>query len=427
MQLIINNKTYTDNSQEANENSIFVISKQNERFVENAKENGCKDFVSASDLKNHLDMSSIKVIGITGTNGKTTTAAAIYSILLDLGYKVALQGTRGFFINDERVEEYTLTTPVQLGNFAHIQKAMEYGCHFFVMEVSSHAIEQKRIEGLEFELKIHTNITRDHLDYHKTIEEYINVKNSFFADDTKKLINKDDGIVKFNPANAYSYGMENPSTYNVSAYSFKNGMNVMFSKIEQMHSFISPVMGLFNIYNLLAAIAAVDITTDKNLDEICEAVENFAGVSGRMETISTEPFVIVDFAHTPDGMKEVFESFNHKDIIAVFGAGGDRDQDKRPLMGQVAANFAKTIIVTSDNPRFEDPDLIIKDICKGIKNQDNLLVEVNRKEAIRKSIELGKNNPNSVVLILGKGDEPHQTIYDKKFPLVDKDEVLKHI
>jgi UDP-N-acetylmuramoyl-L-alanyl-D-glutamate--2,6-diaminopimelate ligase len=146
-----------------------------------------------------------------------------------------------------------------------------------------------------------------------------------------------------------------------------------------------------------------------------------------MEIISTEPLVIVDFAHTPDGMNEVLKSFNEKDIICVFGAGGDRDQDKRPLMGQVASNFAKTIIVTSDNPRFEDPDLIIEDICKGIKNKDNLFIEINRKKAIKKAIELGRENLNSVVLILGKGDEPYQIIYDKKFPLVDKDEVLKHI
>lgn len=427
MQLIINNKVFTDNSQEVDENSYFVISKQNEKFIENAKQNGCQNFVAACDLKNHFDMSSIKIIGITGTNGKTTTAAAIYSLLLDLGFKVALQGTRGFFINDKRVEEYTLTTPVQLGNFANIQQAINNQCQFFVMEVSSHAIEQKRIEGLDFELKIHTNITRDHLDYHKTIEEYINVKNSFFDDESKKLINKDDKKVKFNSKNAFTYALENPSTYNVNAYSFKNGTNVMFSKIEQMHSFTSSMMGIFNIYNLLAAIAAVDITTDKNLEEICEVVENFAGVSGRMEVISSNPLVIVDFAHTPDGMKEVYESFNHKDIITIFGAGGNRDQDKRPLMGELAAKHAKTIIVTSDNPRFEDPDLIIEDICKGIKNKDNLIVEVNRKEAIKKGIQVAKQNPEAVLLILGKGDEPYQIIYDKKFPLVDKDEVLKHI
>ncbi len=427
MQLIINNKTYTDNSKEADANSIFVISKQNKSFVEDAKNNGCQEFIESKDLKNHLDMSSIKIVGITGTNGKTTTAAAIYSILLDLGYKVALQGTRGFFINDEKIEDYSLTTPVQLANFAHIQKAMENGCDFFVMEVSSHAIEQKRIEGLNFEIKIHTNITRDHLDYHNSIQEYIDVKNSFFNDESKKLINKDDPVVKFNTKNAFTYGLENPSTYKVGAYSFTNGMNVVFSKIEENYSFTSAMMGIFNIYNLLAAISCVDIITDKSLEKICEVVENFAGVSGRMEIVSTNPLVIVDFAHTPDGMKEVYESFNHKDIITVFGAGGNRDRDKRAIMGSVASNFAKTIIVTSDNPRFEDPDLIIKDICEGIKNKNNLIIEVNRKEAIKKSIELGKQNPNSVVLILGKGDEPYQTIYDKKFPLLDRDEVLKHI
>lgn len=425
MQIIINNRVFTDNSNEANKDTTFVVSKQNKRFVEDAKKNGCLDFVEAKDLKNHLDMSSIKVVGITGTNGKTTTAAAIYSTLLDLGYKVALQGTRGFFINDERVEDYSLTTPVQLGNFAHIQKAIQNDCDFFVMEVSSHAIEQKRIEGLEFELKIHTNITRDHLDYHKTVEEYINVKNSFFADETKKLINKDDPVVMFNAKNALSYSLDNPSTYNVSAYSFKNGMHVMLSHLGKMHSFSSLMMGIFNVYNLTAAIGAVHMLTNKDLDEVCEALEGFAGVSGRMETISDKPLVIVDFAHTPDGMKEVLQSFNEKDIICVFGAGGDRDKDKRPLMGQVAATYSKHIIVTSDNPRFEDPDLIIEDILKGIKNHQSVKVDVNRKTAIKTAIEMA--DENSVVLILGKGDEASQTIYDKKFPFSDKEEVLKHI
>jgi UDP-N-acetylmuramoyl-L-alanyl-D-glutamate--2,6-diaminopimelate ligase len=425
LQLTINNKVFTDNSNEANENSAFVVSTQNERFRQAAIDNGCKEIIESKDLKDYLDMSAIKIIGITGTNGKTTTAAAIYSILLDLGYKVALQGTRGFYINDERVEEYSLTTPIQLGNFAHIQKAMNCACDFFVMEVSSHAIQQNRIEGLSFELKIHTNITRDHLDYHKTIEEYINIKNSFFTDDTKKLINKDDKIVKYNPKNGFAYSLDEPSTYKVGAYSFKNGMHVMFSHFDQMHSFSSSMMGIFNVYNLMAALSAVHIVTSKPLDEICEAVENFAGVSGRMEIISSDPLVIVDFAHTPDGMKEVLQSFAHKDIICVFGAGGDRDQDKRPLMGQVAANYAKDIIVTSDNPRFEDPDLIIEDILKGIKNHQSVQVDINRKEAIRKAIEMA--NEDSVVLVLGKGDEEAQIIYDKKIPFSDKEEILKYI
>lgn len=423
MQLIINNKIYTDNSNEANKDSIFVVSKQNEKYKELAIANGCEQIVEAKDLKNHLDMSSIKVIGITGTNGKTTTAAAIYSILLDLGYKVALQGTRGFFINDERVEEYSLTTPVQLGNFAHIQKAMQNGCSFFVMEVSSHAIEQKRIEGLEFALKIHTNITRDHLDYHKTIEEYIRVKNSFFEDETLKLINKDDEKVRYNIKNGFAYSLEKPSTYKVDAYSFKNGMHVMFNHFGKHYSFSSMMMGIFNVYNLMAAVAAVHITTQKPLEEICEALEGFGGVSGRMETISSNPLVIVDFAHTPDGMEEVLKSFNEKDIICVFGAGGDRDRQKRPLMGLVAAKYSKHIIVTSDNPRFEDPDKIIEDILEGIKNHPNITVEINRKEAIKKAIEMA--NDNCVVLVLGKGDESTQIIYDKKFHFSDKEEILK--
>jgi UDP-N-acetylmuramoyl-L-alanyl-D-glutamate--2,6-diaminopimelate ligase len=425
LQLHINNKTYTDNSKEADENSAFVYSKQNEKFIDDARKNGCEEFIKSEDLKNHCDFSSIKIIGITGTNGKTTTAAAIYSILLDLGYKVALQGTRGFFINEEKIEDYSLTTPVQLGNFAHVQKAIENGCSFFVMEVSSHAIEQKRIEGLNFELKILTNITRDHLDYHKTIEEYINVKNSFFSDESKKLINKDEKKARFNPKNCLTYGLDEPSTYKVQAYSFKDGMHVAIQNFEKVESFTSLLMGLFNVYNLTAAIGAVHMTTNKSLNEICEAVENFAGVSGRMETVSQNPYIIVDFAHTPDGMKEVFESFAHKDIIVVFGAGGNRDKEKRPLMGRVAENYAKHVIITSDNPRFEDPDLIIEDILAGISDKSKVEVEINRKIAIKKAMDLYKKD--SVILVLGKGDEEHQIIYDKKLPFSDKEVISSYL
>ncbi len=422
MQITINNIKFTDNSNEVDENSVFVLSKQNEKFKQKALDKNCEKIINSSELKNYLDMSSIKIIGITGTNGKTTTAAAIYSILLDLGYKVALQGTRGFFVNDEKLEDYSLTTPVQIGNFLHIQKAMEQNCDFFVMEVSSHAISQNRIEGLDFALKIHTNITRDHLDYHKSIEEYINVKNSFLSDESFKLINKDDKNVKFNPKNTMTYSLEYPATYKVEAYSLKNGMHTMFRHFEEKYSFSSPIMGIFNIYNLMAAIGAVHITTKRDLEDICKVVENFAGVSGRMETVSVSPLVIVDFAHTPDGMDEVLKSFSSKDIICVFGAGGDRDKDKRPLMGQIAAKYSKHIIVTSDNPRGEDPDLIIEDIRKGIKNHNSVIVDVNRKTAIKKALEMA--DENSVVLILGKGDESTQTIYDKKMPFSDKEEVL---
>jgi len=421
-----NNKTFTNDSNNASDKSTFIISNQNEKYVDQAKENGCTDFIKSTELKNFFDFSSIKVIGITGTNGKTTTAAAIYSILLDLGYKVALQGTRGFFINDERVEEYSLTTPIQLGNFAHIQKAIDNKCDFFIMEVSSHAIEQKRIEGLDFELKIHTNITQDHLDYHNTIQEYIDVKNSFFQCDGKKLINKDDENIKFKMKNAYAYGAENPATFKVTAYSLKKGIHVALQHFSNIVNFSSPMMGYFNVYNLTASVAAISLVTDIPLQKICDQVEHFGGVSGRMEIVSQNPLVVVDFAHTPDGMEKVFQSFSSYDIITVFGAGGDRDKSKRAMMGKIAEEFSKEIIVTSDNPRFEDPDLICKDILSGCKNSDIITVEINRKIAIKKSLEIAKNYPNPVILVLGKGDEQDQIVYDKKFPLNDKD-IIKEL
>ena len=209
----------------------------------------------------------------------------------------------------KKIEDYSLTTPVQISNFLHIQQALENGCDFFVMEVSSHAIEQNRIEGLDFALKIHTNITQDHLDYHKTIEEYINVKNSFFSDESMKLINKDDKNIKFNMKNTFAYGAENPATYKVTAYSLKNGIHVALQHFANMVHFSSPMMGLFNVYNLTAAIASVNLLTKKPLQEICDVVEYFGGVAGRMEVVSTEPLIVVDFAHTHDGMKEVLIVF----------------------------------------------------------------------------------------------------------------------
>ncbi|MGK0256243.1 MAG: UDP-N-acetylmuramoyl-L-alanyl-D-glutamate--2,6-diaminopimelate ligase [Arcobacteraceae bacterium] len=415
-----NNKTFTNNSNKVSKEKIFVVSKQNEQYVKFAKENGCVDFIQSSQLKDYFDFSSIKIIGITGTNGKTTTAAAIYSILLDLGYKVALQGTRGFFINDERVEDYSLTTPIQLGNFENIQKAIENECEFFVMEVSSHAIEQNRIEGLDFSLKIHTNITQDHLDYHNTIEEYINVKNSFFADDSMKLINKDDSNIKFKMKNAYAYGAENPATFKVTAYSLNNGIHVALQHFSNIVNFSSPMMGYFNVYNLTAAVAAISLITKESLQKICDQVEYFGGVSGRMEVVSQEPLIIVDFAHTPDGMEKVFNSFSSYDIITVFGAGGNRDKSKRAMMGAIADKYSKEIIITSDNPRFEDPELICKDILKGCKRTSKIDIELNRKVAISQALLISKKYNNPVILVLGKGDEEYQIIYDKKFPLNDK-------
>jgi UDP-N-acetylmuramoyl-L-alanyl-D-glutamate--2,6-diaminopimelate ligase len=425
LKIIKNNQLFTDNTADITNEAIFVVSKNNEKYLEIAKEKNPKAIIKDTELKNYFDFSSIKVVGITGTNGKTTTAGAIYSFLLDLGYKVALLGTRGLFINGEQIRDYSFTTPFQIEMFSNLELALEHGCEYFITEVSSHAIAQNRICGVDFALKIHTNITGDHLDYHKTMEEYIDTKNSFFKDDTPKLINKDDKNVKFKLKNAYSYGLDNPSTYKVQAFTFKDGTNVVLQYFGELYTFNSDMRGTFNVYNLTAALAAVHLLTNTDITKICEVVENFAGVSGRMETVSFDPYVVVDFAHTPDGMRAIFESFKDKTIITVFGAGGDRDKIKRPHMGATADEYSSFIYLTSDNPRSEDPDEITNEILIGIKNKDKCEIELNRKLAIQKSIIKAKSIKNSVVLVLGKGDEEYQIIYDQKFPFSDKKVILE--
>ncbi len=409
----------TENSQECDEHTAFIKTKQNENYLEDAQKNGAHSVIAAADIAPLFGLDRIKIIGITGTNGKTTTASAIYSMLLDLGYKAAMQGTRGFFLNDTVAEGKSLTTPSVLNTYRHIYQAVAAGCEYFVMEVSSHAIVQKRIEGISFALKILTNITQDHLDYHKNLEDYIYVKNSFFSDESKKLINKDEPRAEFNYKNAYSYGAENPSTYKVMAYSLNQGVSGVIKHFEEVESFNSPMHGFFNVYNLTAAIAAVHLVTDRSLREVCDVVDNFAGVSGRMEVVSETPLVIVDFAHTPDGMEQVLNALKEKEVLVVFGAGGDRDVTKRPLMGKVAAKFAKKLYVTSDNPRTEDPDKIIEDILKGIDDKSELFVDVNRRNAIAKALE--EQSGDEIVLILGKGDEAFQLIYDQKLPFDDRE------
>jgi UDP-N-acetylmuramoyl-L-alanyl-D-glutamate--2,6-diaminopimelate ligase len=421
MSLEIANQSYqsiSENSSQCNSATAFLVTKQNEKFTADAQSKGVKTFLTPKQCWELLDLGRIKVIGITGTNGKTTTASAIYSILLDLGHPCAMQGTRGFFMNDTLVEGKTLTTPTVLNTYKHILHALEHGCEYFVMEVSSHAIEQERIAGIHFDLKILTNITQDHLDYHESIEEYIRIKNLFFADESKKLINKDEPKAQFNFKNAFTYGVENPSTYKIIAYSLNNGVSGILKNFEEHTPFVTSLHGFFNLYNITAAMAAVHLVSGESLEKITDAVENFGGVSGRMEVVSESPLVIVDFAHTPDGMEQVLNALKEKEVLVVFGAGGDRDRSKRPMMGRVASMYAKKVYVTSDNPRFEDPDAIIEDILSGINDHTKIVVDVNRRSAIAQA--LMDRHGDEVVLILGKGDETAQIIYDQYLPFDDR-------
>ena len=411
----------SENSQECDSETAFVLTTQNEKYLQNAKDNGAHSIIKIEDIAELFGVNKIKIVGITGTNGKTTTASAIYSFLLDLGYKCAMQGTRGLFMNDEVAEGKTLTTPSVLNTYKHIYQAVAAGCEYFIMEVSSHAIVQKRIEGLNFELKILTNITQDHLDYHKTIGEYIAVKNSFFQDDGKKLINKDEPRAAFEIKNTFTYGIENPATYRLMAYSLNDASSGIIQHFQEIVPFTASLHGFFNLYNLMAAISAVHILTGKKLEEVADVVDNFAGVSGRMEQVCQAPNVIVDFAHTPDGMQQVLNALKEKELLVVFGAGGDRDQSKRAMMGRVAASLAKKTYITSDNPRNEDPQLIVDDILEGIDDMSNVTVELNRKKAIEMALD--DQEEEEVVVILGKGDEAYQIIYDEKFPFDDREVV----
>ena len=414
-------KYVTENSKECDSETAFVVTTQNEKFLEDAQANKAHSIIKIEDIAPLFGLDKIKIVGITGTNGKTTTASALYSFLLDLGYKAAMQGTRGLFINDSVAEGKTLTTPSVLNTYRHIYQALMAGCEYFIMEVSSHAIGQKRIEGLDFVLKILTNITQDHLDYHKTIGEYTTVKNSFFQDEGKKLINKDEPKAAFNIKNAFTYGIENPATYRLMAYSLNDGSSGIIQHFAEIVPFTASLHGFFNLYNLLAAMAAADLITEKSLEEIADVVDNFAGVSGRMEQVCAAPNVIVDFAHTPDGMQQVLNALKEKELLVVFGAGGDRDRTKRPLMGRVAATLAKKVYITSDNPRHEDPELIAQEIVTGIEDRSNVVVELNRKKAIEMALD--EQEGDEVVVILGKGDESYQIIYDKKLPFDDREVV----
>ncbi|PDW41451.1 UDP-N-acetylmuramoyl-L-alanyl-D-glutamate--2,6-diaminopimelate ligase [Helicobacter pylori] len=354
----------------------------------------------------------------------------MYSLLLDLNKKTALLGTRGFFINDERIKEKGLTTPTLLELYSDLEEAMRLGCEYFIMEVSSHAIVQKRTAGLDFALKILTNITSDHLDFHQNIENYRDAKNSFFKDEGLKVINRDETNALFNPINAHTYALDKRAHLNVQAFSLnpfisaslcyqQDLRNPNLKEIALIHS---PLLGRYNLYNILAGVLGVKLLTQLPLEAITPLLENFYGVKGRLEIVHSKPLVVVDFAHTTDGMQQVFESFKNQKITALFGAGGDRDKTKRPKMGAIASYYAHKIVLTSDNPRSENEEDIIKDILKGINDSSKVIVEKDRKKAILNALENLKGD--EVLLILGKGDENTQIFKDKTIFFSDQ-EVVK--
>src|ERR1700722_13988224 len=372
----------------------------------------------------------LKLVGITGTNGKTTIATLLYKLFMALGYKCGLLSTVQNQVID-RILPATHTTPDPLHLNALLKDMIDAGCTHAFMETSSHAIHQQRIAGLRYAGGIFSNITHDHLDYHKTFDEYIRVKKSFFdslSSDAFAISNADDkrGGVMLQNTNAKKYFYSLKTLADFKGRILENNLTglVMTINDQEVHF---RLIGEFNAYNLLAVYgAAICLGEDKN--EILRCLSTLSGAEGRFDYIVSpkEKIIgIVDYAHTPDALINVLATIQklrkgHEKIITVVGAGGDRDKTKRPLMGAAACEYSNKVIFTSDNPRSEEPEQIIRDIEAGLNTaaKRKYISITDRKEAIRTALNLA--GPEDILLVAGKGHEKYQEINGVKHAFDDK-------
>lgn len=371
----------------------------------------------------------LKLVGVTGTNGKTTIATLLYKTFMKLGHKSGLLSTVCNYIVDEEIHA-THTTPDALAINELLSKMVDQDCEYAFMEVSSHSVEQRRIAGLKFAGGIFTNLTRDHLDYHLTFENYLKAKKRFFdelPEDAFALTNSDDKNGKIMlqncKASKYDYSYERMADFKAKVIeNHFEGMMLDINGKEVTVQFI----GSFNVSNLLAVYGA-SILLGQNPETILVVLSTLKPVSGRLEFLrSPKGFIsIVDYAHTPDALKNVLSTINelvdgNGDVITVVGAGGNRDKGKRPIMAKEAVSSSNKVILTSDNPRFEEPQDILNDMLEGIEanQRSKVLVIADRKEAIRTACMLAK--ANDVILVAGKGHEDYQEIKGVKYPFDDK-------
>ena len=377
----------------------------------------------------------LKLVGVTGTNGKTTIATLLYNMFRKFGYKVGLLSTVCNYIDDVEVPaDHTTPDPIELNEL--LAKMVEAGCEYAFMECSSHAIHQKRIGGLKFAGGLFTNLTRDHLDYHKTFENYRNAKKAFFdglPKDAFAITNADDKngmiMVQNTKATVKTYSIRSMADFRARILECHfEGMYLEIDGREVGVQFI----GKFNVSNLLAVYGAA-IMLGKKPEDILLVLSTLHSVSGRLEPIhSPEGFTaIVDYAHTPDALANVLNAIHEVldgkgHVITVCGAGGNRDKGKRPLMAQEAVRQSDKVIITSDNPRFEDPQEIINEMLAGLNEQQmrKVISIIDRKEAIRTACMMAQKG--DVVLVAGKGHENYQEIKGVKHHFDDK-EVLHEI
>ena len=378
--------------------------------------------------------SQIELVGVTGTNGKTTIATLLYQLFRRFGYKVGLISTVCNYVDDKPIPtSHTTPDPITLNQL--LGEMADSGCKYVFMEVSSHAVAQRRISGLKFAGGIFTNLTRDHLDYHKTVENYLKAKKRFFDDLPKSafsLTNLDDKNGLVMTQNTHS----SVHTYSLRSLADFKG-KVLESHFEGMlldfnnHELAVPFIGRFNASNLLAVFGAA-VLLGKKEEDVLIALSSLHPVAGRFEAIrSKEGYTaIVDYAHTPDALVNVLNAIHdvlegRGKVITVVGAGGNRDKGKRPIMAKEAVNQSDRVIITSDNPRFEEPQDIINDMMAGLDKEDlkKVLCIADRREAIRTACMLAQQG--DVILVAGKGHENYQEIKGVKHHFDDKEEIMR--
>lgn len=382
---------------------------------------------------------NLRLVGVTGTNGKTTIATLLYQLFKNAGYKVGLLSTVKIMV-DAIEYQATHTTPDSLTINRYLTAMNSSGVEFCFMEVSSHGIDQNRTEGLHFEGGIFTNLSHDHLDYHNTFAEYRDVKKSFFDKLPKKafaLTNVDDKngaiMLQNTKAKQYTYALKSYADYK--AQILENQLSGLLLKLNDSEVW-TRLIGNFNAYNVLAIYAAAELLGLEKV-EILRLVSDLQSVSGRFQYFISEKKItaIIDYAHTPDALQNVLETINsirtkNEELITVVGCGGDRDKAKRPKMGHIATVLSTKVIFTSDNPRSENPETILNEIEKGVELQNfkKVLTISDRKQAIKTACQLAQ--PNDIILIAGKGHETYQEIKGKRFDFDDYqivEELLKQL
>jgi UDP-N-acetylmuramoyl-L-alanyl-D-glutamate--2,6-diaminopimelate ligase len=377
----------------------------------------------------------LKLVGVTGTNGKTTIATVLFKLFTQLGYKCGLVSTVQNQIGDEVIPA-THTTPDAVSLNALLARMAKEGCTHVFMESSSHAIHQHRITGLDFAGGIFSNITHDHLDYHKTFDEYIRVKKSFFdhlSSSAFAVSNADDkrGAIMLQNTNARKYFYSLKTTAAFKGKILENALTGLVMTINDREIHFR-LIGEFNAYNLLAVYGAA-ICLGEESEKVLTALSLLTGAEGRFDYIISAGMIIgiVDYAHTPDALENVLATIRklrqgHEQIITVVGCGGDRDKTKRPVMAQSACDLSDRVILTSDNPRSENPEAILQDMERGLSSaaKRKYISIVDRREAIRTAV--GMANKEDIILVAGKGHEKYQDIKGIKYPFDDK-EVLKEM